>query len=52
MNPLIITATPNISWLHPDVSFPNTADEIAKEAEHCYKAGARVLHTHAEGKWI
>lgn len=51
MNPLIIVATPNISWLHPDVSYPQTDREIADEARRCLEAGAAVLHTHAEGRW-
>lgn len=50
--PLIITATPNICWLHPEVEYPKTAVEIAEEAALCREAGASVLHTHAEGQWI
>jgi 3-keto-5-aminohexanoate cleavage enzyme len=51
MQPLIIIATPNISWLHPDVDFPRTPETIAAEARLCYENGATILHTHAEGKW-
>jgi len=51
MNPLILVATPNISWLHPNVAFPQTAEEIAEEAYLCFNNGATVLHIHAEGKW-
>ncbi len=51
MDPLIITATPNICWLHPEVSYPRTPDTIATEAAQCYQAGATILHTHAEGRW-
>jgi 3-keto-5-aminohexanoate cleavage enzyme len=51
VNPLIITATPNICWLQPDVPYPRTVEEIATEARRCEQAGARIFHTHAEGKW-
>jgi 3-keto-5-aminohexanoate cleavage enzyme len=51
MQPLIITATPNISWLHPEVDYPRTVEDIATEARLCYENGAAILHTHGEGKW-
>jgi 3-keto-5-aminohexanoate cleavage enzyme len=51
MQPLVITATPNISWLHPEVDYPRTPEAIAKEAALCYQEGATILHTHAEGRW-
>ncbi len=51
MHPLIITATPNISWLHPEVDYPHTPETIAAEAVLCYQNGATILHTHAEGRW-
>jgi 3-keto-5-aminohexanoate cleavage enzyme len=51
MRPLIIIATPNISWLHPDVDFPRTPVTIAEEARLCRENGATILHTHAEGNW-
>jgi 3-keto-5-aminohexanoate cleavage enzyme len=51
MQPLIIIATPNISWLHPEVDYPRTPEAIAEEARLCRQAGAAILHTHAEGKW-
>ncbi len=51
MQPLIITATPNISWLHPEVDYPRTPAAIAQEAAQCCQAGATILHTHAEGQW-
>jgi 3-keto-5-aminohexanoate cleavage enzyme len=51
MEPLVITATPNVSWLNPDVWYPRSPDEIADEAASCVKAGASVVHIHAEGKW-
>ena len=52
MDPLIIVATPNTSWLHPKVKYPKTPQEIADEAILCQQAGATILHTHAEGDWI
>ncbi len=51
MLPLIITATPNICWLHPEVDYPRTPEAIAEEAALCQQNGAAILHTHAEGKW-
>ncbi len=52
MQPLIITATPNISWLHPQVDYPRTPEAIAEEAALCYQNGATILHTHGgEGRW-
>lgn len=52
MDPLVITATPNICWLEPDdVPYPQTADAMAEEGERCRRAGAAVLHVHAEGRW-
>ncbi len=51
MNPLIITATPNICWLAPDVPYPRAVVDIAAEARRCEEAGARIFHTHAEGQW-
>jgi 3-keto-5-aminohexanoate cleavage enzyme len=52
MDPLVIVATPNISWLHPEIKYPQTTEEIAAEAVLCREAGASILHTHAEGKWV
>ena len=64
MNPLIIVATPNNCWLHPEVKYPKTVSELVEEAAKCREAGAAVLHTHGladigedcctkgEGKWI
>ena len=51
MKPLIITATPNICWLQPDVPYPRSVDEIVAEARRCEQAGARIFHIHAEGRW-
>ncbi len=51
MDPLVVTATPNISWLHPEVDYPRATDEIVTEARRCRDAGAAVLHIHAEGRW-
>jgi 3-keto-5-aminohexanoate cleavage enzyme len=52
MNPLIITATPNICWLDPDLDYPQTPETIAEEAVLCRMNGATILHTHAENRWI
>ena len=51
MQPLLITATPNICWLNPEVDYPRTASAIAEEGSLCFENGATILHTHAEGKW-
>lgn len=51
MDPLIITATPNICWLDPDVPYPLTTGDLVEEAVLCLEAGSTILHTHAEGKW-
>jgi 3-keto-5-aminohexanoate cleavage enzyme len=51
MDPLIIVATPNISWLHPEVGYPKTLEALAAEASLCQEAGAAVLHMHAEKQW-
>lgn len=51
MDPLAIVATPNISWLHPEILYPISTDEIAAEADLCRKAGASILHIHAENHW-
>jgi 3-keto-5-aminohexanoate cleavage enzyme len=52
MNPLIITAAPNICWLNPqNVAYPKTPEENALEARLCCEAGAAVYHTHAEALW-
>lgn len=52
MEPLIITATPNVCWLHPDVSYPKSPGEFATEAALCEARGASVLHMHAEADWV
>jgi 3-keto-5-aminohexanoate cleavage enzyme len=51
MDPLIIVATPNISWLHPEVAYPKTLDDLVAESALCQSAGATVLHMHAEKNW-
>jgi 3-keto-5-aminohexanoate cleavage enzyme len=51
MDPLVITATPNTCWLHPEVEYPRTPDEIAVEARLCGEKGAAVFHIHGEGQW-
>jgi len=51
MNPLIITATPNTCWMHPEVEYPQTPEEIAREASLCREKGAAIFHIHGEGQW-
>ena len=51
MNPLIITATPNICWLQPDVAYPRTTEQIIEESRRCEEAGASILHIHPENRW-
>jgi 3-keto-5-aminohexanoate cleavage enzyme len=51
MDPLVITATPNTCWLHPEVEYPRSPEEIAREACLCCEKGAAVLHIHGEGQW-
>jgi 3-keto-5-aminohexanoate cleavage enzyme len=52
VQPLVITATPNISWLHPSIPYPRSTAEIVAEAELCRKEGASILHIHAEDRWV
>jgi len=51
MKPLIITSTPNISWLNPNVNYPATPEEFADEAKKLEESGASILHIHAQGMW-
>jgi len=46
--PVVITATPNVCWLHPEVAYPVTPEEMAAEAKRCRDAGAAILHMHSE----
>lgn len=49
---LIVTATPNFSWINPDLTnYPKTADEIIDEVVRCYQAGASIAHIHGVGGW-
>ena len=48
MTPLVVTATPNICWLHPEITYPRTPSEMAAEAQRCEDAGASILHMHAD----
>lgn len=64
MDPLIIVATPNNCWLHPQTKYPRTVSELIEESCRCREAGAAVLHTHGladigedcctkgVGKWV
>lgn len=49
--PLIITATPNICWLHPEIEYPRTVADLTEEAVACERAGASILHFHGEEYW-
>jgi 3-keto-5-aminohexanoate cleavage enzyme len=49
--PLIITATPNNSWLHPEAEYPRTPDEVGAESRRCEEAGASILHLHSMAGW-
>ena len=51
MDPLMITATPNVCWLQPEVSYPRTAAEFAAESRRCEEAGAQIIHMHADD-WL
>jgi 3-keto-5-aminohexanoate cleavage enzyme len=48
MDPLIITATPNNCWLHPELPYPGTASELVAEGRRCQDAGAHILHMHSD----
>ncbi len=49
--PLVITATPNNSWLHPEAKYPTTPDEVGAESARCEERGASVLHLHSMAGW-
>jgi 3-keto-5-aminohexanoate cleavage enzyme len=49
--PLVITATPNNSWMTPDAPYPKTPEEISAEAARCEQAGAAIFHLHAITEW-
>lgn len=49
--PLVITATPNVSWLHPEVDYPRDVESLVEESARCEQAGASILHFHGEGYW-
>jgi 3-keto-5-aminohexanoate cleavage enzyme len=46
--PLMITATPNPSWTHPDAPAPDTVGGYVDELAACRDAGASIAHLHAE----
>lgn len=49
MQPLIVTATPNLSWLHPELEmYPKSLAYLVEEARLCAEAGAAIIHLHAE----
>jgi 3-keto-5-aminohexanoate cleavage enzyme len=48
---LIITVTPNPSWIYPETkNHPSTPEEIASCTYDCYEAGASIVHIHASGQ--
>lgn len=51
VEPLIITATPNNCWLHPEIAYPQTPEEMAEAGRRCQEQGAAILHIHAED-WV
>jgi 3-keto-5-aminohexanoate cleavage enzyme len=51
LEPLVVTATANISWLHPEVDYPKDPTARARAASACASAGAAVFHMHAEDSW-
>ena len=50
--PLIITATPNKSWLNPEQPYPVDIDAVAAEAGKCAANGACVIHLHSVTEWV
>lgn len=48
MDPLIITATANISGVYPEAIAPRTWEEKSEEAGKCIDAGASIIHIHAD----
>ncbi len=47
MDPLIITATANVSGIFPDADAPTTYQEKTVEAQKCIDAGASIIHLHS-----
>ena len=48
---LIITVTPNPSWIYPETkNHPTSPEEIADAVYNCYRAGASIAHIHAPGR--
>lgn len=52
MPPLIITATPNKSWLNPEQPYPEDIDAVAAEAKRCAASGASIIHLHSITEWV
>lgn len=52
MPPLIITATPNKSWLNPDLPYPEDIGATAAEAGRCAANGASIIHLHSISDWV
>jgi len=51
MQPLVVTATANVSWLHPEIEYPRDPAARGRAAAACAAAGAAVYHMHAEDSW-
>jgi 3-keto-5-aminohexanoate cleavage enzyme len=49
--PLVITATPNKSWLDPELPYPSSFEDVAAEAARSAANGAAILHLHATSQW-
>ena len=52
MPPLIITATPNKSWLNPELAYPEAIADVAAEAGRCAANGASIMHLHSVSEWV
>jgi len=52
MPPLIITATPNKSWLNPEQPYPDDIADVATEAGRCAANGASIIHLHSITEWV
>ena len=50
--PLVITATPNKSWLEPDLPYPTNLAALLAEANRCVANGASIMHLHSKSDWV
>lgn len=51
MDPLIITATANLSGVYPEALAPKTWEEKSEEARKCIESGAAIIHIHADPEY-